>query len=212
MQFDDDKLDPAKAAVLVVDVQNDYCHPDGACARRGNDVSAAKEMLPRLRGLLTGAREHGVPVVFIRTAHEKATDSAALTVRSVGRSGVVCRAGTWGAEFFEVAPLPGEAVVTKHRYSAFVNTRLDSVLRTGRIETLVMAGVTTNVCVESTARHGFMLDYHIAFAGDCCAAFSQAEHDSALVNIDGYFGSVMSAGHLLETWGSLVGEGISPER
>ncbi|QRP45635.1 cysteine hydrolase family protein [Amycolatopsis sp. FDAARGOS 1241] len=212
MQFDDDKLDPAKAAVLVVDVQNDYCHPDGACARRGNDVSAAKEMLPRLRGLLTGARAHGVPVIFIRTAHEKATDSAALTVRSGGRSGVVCRAGTWGAEFFEVAPLPDETVVTKHRYSAFLNTRLDSVLRTARAETLVMAGVSTNVCVESTARHGYMLDYHIAFVGDCCAAFSQAEHEAALTNIDGYFGSVMPAEQLLETWGSLAREDISPGR
>ncbi|WP_326567825.1 isochorismatase family cysteine hydrolase [Amycolatopsis rhabdoformis] len=200
MRFDVDKLDPAKAAVVVVDVQNDYCHPDGACARRGEDVSAAKEMLPRLQALLAGARAHGVPVVFVRTAHEKATDSAALTVRSGGRSGVVCRAGTWGAEFFEVAPLPDEPVVAKHRYSGFVNTRLDSVLRTLKAETLVMAGVSTNVCVESTARHGYMLDYHIAFMGDCCAAFTEAEHEAALVNIDKYFGSVMKADELLGVW------------
>ncbi|MGW4483932.1 cysteine hydrolase family protein [Amycolatopsis sp. NPDC004368] len=203
MRFDVDKLDPAKAAVVVVDVQNDYCHPDGACANRGEDVSAAGAMIPRLQTLLTGARAHGVPVVFVRTAHEKATDSAALTARSGGRSGVVCRAGTWGAEFFEVTPLPGEPVVAKHRYSGFVNTRLDSVLRTLRVETLVMAGVSTNVCVESTARHGYMLDYHIAFIGDCCAAFTQAEHDAALMNIDKYFGAVLGVDELLGAWESV---------
>ncbi|MEW2500391.1 cysteine hydrolase family protein [Amycolatopsis sp. CA-161197] len=207
MRFDEEKLNPAKAAVVVVDVQNDYCHPDGACARRGEDVSAAKEMVPRLQALLAGARAHGVPVVFVQTAHEKATDSAALTARSGGRSGVVCRAGTWGAEPFEVAPLPGETVVLKHRYSGFVNTRLDSVLRTLRAETLVMAGVSTNVCVESTARHGYMLDYHIAFMGDCCAAFTQAEHDAALMNIDKYFGAVMDADQLLSTWDSIAPRG-----
>ncbi|MEV6896999.1 isochorismatase family cysteine hydrolase [Amycolatopsis sp. NPDC051372] len=207
MRFDEEKLNPAKAAVVVVDVQNDYCHPDGACARRGEDVSAAKEMVPRLQALLAGARAHDVPVVFVQTAHEKATDSAALTARSGGRSGVVCRAGSWGAESFEVAPLPGEPVVLKHRYSGFVNTRLDSVLRTLRAETLVMAGVSTNVCVESTARHGYMLDYHIAFMGDCCAAFTQAEHDAALVNIDEYFGAVMDVDQLLGTWDSIAPRG-----
>ncbi|MEV8609457.1 isochorismatase family cysteine hydrolase [Amycolatopsis sp. NPDC051373] len=207
MRFDEEKLNPAKAAVVVVDVQNDYCHPDGACARRGEDVSAAKEMVSRLQALLAGARAHDVPVVFVQTAHEKATDSAALTARSGGRSGVVCRAGTWGAESFEVAPLPGEPVVLKHRYSGFVNTRLDSVLRTLRAETLVMAGVSTNVCVESTARHGYMLDYHIAFMGDCCAAFTQAEHDAALVNIDKYFGAVMDVDQLLGTWDSIAPRG-----
>lgn len=212
MRFDDDTLDPVRTAVLVVDVQNDYCHQDGACARRGNDVGAAQAMIPHLQGLLSGARAHRVPVVLVQTAHEKATDSAALTARSGGRSGVVCRAGTWGSQFFEVAPLPGETVVAKHRYSAFVNTRLDSVLRSARIETLVMAGVTTNVCVESTARHGYMLDYHIALVADCCAAFSPAEHDMALKNIDGYFGSVMNADRLLETWEANVGERVSTRK
>ena len=73
--------------------------------------------------------------------------------------------------------------------------------------TLVMAGVSTNVCVESTARHGYMLDYHIAFMGDCCAAFTQAEHDAALMNIDKYFGAVMDADQLLSTWDSIAPRG-----
>ncbi|SFI85947.1 ureidoacrylate peracid hydrolase [Paenibacillus sp. UNC496MF] len=206
MKFVKEKLDPAKTVLIVVDVQNDFCHPEGACARRGNDVSAVKEMMPHLHGLLTGARAYGVPIVFIQTFHEQATDSAAWTGRSDGRSGEVCRTGTWGAEFYEVAPLPGETIVNKHRYSAFINTRLDSVLRTLKAETLVMTGVSTNVCVESTARHGYMLDYNIAFVADCCAAFSQAEHEAALSNIDKFFGTVSDAGKLLRTWEEMARE------
>src|SRR5690606_36592906 len=132
--------EPGKAALIVVDVQNDYCHPDGASARRGSDVSGVKPMVPRLQALIERAREHGVPVIFIQTFHEQATDSAAWTARSDGRSGEVCRTGSWGAEFYEVSPKPGDIIVNKHRYSAFVNTRLDSVLRTLKAQTLIMTG------------------------------------------------------------------------
>lgn len=204
-----DKIDPAKTAVIVVDVQNDYCHPEGACARRGSDVSAVKPMMPHLHSLLHGARKAGVPIVFIQTFHEKATDSEAWMARSGGRSGEVCRTGTWGAEFYEVAPQPGEIIVNKHRYSAFINTRLDTVLRTLRAETLIMTGVSTNVCVESTARHGYMLDYNIVLVSDACAAFSQAAHDMTLENIDRFFGSVATADQLIDIWGVSAKDGVT---
>jgi ureidoacrylate peracid hydrolase len=209
MRLIKENLLPAKTAIIVVDVQNDYCHPDGACARRGNDVSAVGGMMPHLHGLLRAARSFGVPTIFIQTFHEDATDSAAWTRRSDGRSGEVCRTGTWGADFFEVAPLPTEIIVHKHRYSAFINTRLDTVLRTLKVETLVMTGVSTNVCVESTARDGFMLDYNIAFVANACAAFSQAAHHMTLENIDGFFGSVVTAEQLIETWAVLSEEGMT---
>ncbi|MBD2869373.1 cysteine hydrolase family protein [Paenibacillus arenilitoris] len=209
MRLVKEKLTPAKTAVIVVDVQNDFCHPEGACARRGSDVSAVKGMMPHLHGLLRAARSMKVPIIFIQTFHERATDSAAWTSRSDGRSGEVCRTGTWGAEFYEVAPLPDDIIVNKHRYSAFINTRLDSVLRTLNIETLVMTGVSTNVCVESTARHGYMLDYNIAFVADACAAFSEEAHRMTLENIDGFFGSVVRTEQLIETWEALAEETVT---
>ncbi|WP_123043255.1 cysteine hydrolase family protein [Cohnella candidum] len=202
MKFKEQHVIPEKTALIVVDVQNDYCHPDGACARRGNDVSGVKGMVPHLAALINGARENRVPVIFIQTFHERATDSAAWTDRSDGRSGDVCRTGTWGAEFYEVSPQAGDIIVNKHRYSAFVNTRLDSVLRTLKVETLIMTGVSTNVCVESTARQGYMLDYNIVLASDACAAFSQKAHEMTLENIDGYFGSVVKVEQILNVWAS----------
>jgi ureidoacrylate peracid hydrolase len=200
MKFKESQVEPHKTVLIVVDVQNDFCHPEGACARRGNDVSGVKVMMPKLHKLIEGARKHGVKIIYIQTFHEEATDSSAWTARSDGRSGEVCRTGTWGADFYEVSPQPGDIIVNKHRYSAFINTRLDSVLRTLKAETLVMTGVSTNVCVESTARHGYMLDYNIIFMKDACASYSKQAHEMTLENIDQYFGTVLGVDDLLQAW------------
>lgn len=200
MELTADLIMPDRTALVIVDVQNDYCHPDGALAAGGNDVAGVKAMMPRLHSLIDAARAHGVPVIFIQTFHEKATDSPVWASRSGRGSLGVCRKGSWGAGFYEVAPLPEEIVVNKHRYSAFINTRLDSVLRSLRIETLIMTGVSTNVCVESTARDGFMLDYHIVLAEDACASYSRAAHEMTLENMKGYFGVVASAAEVEENW------------
>jgi len=200
----DQLVRPANSAVLVVDVQNDYCRPDGLLGKAGQPTAAAMAMLPNLQALLTAARAAGAPVIFIRTIHEAATDSEAWTWRFGGGSGGVCRKGTWGSEFTEVAPLPDEPVVIKHRYSAFINTRLDSVLHTLKIENLIMTGVSTNICVESTARHGYMLDYHIVFLSDCTAAYSPEEHEGALYNMRTHFGVVATSNDVIAEWNAAL--------
>jgi ureidoacrylate peracid hydrolase len=193
---------PAKSAVLVVDVQNDYCEPEGALGKVGLPTGAAMAMIPTLQAFLTAARAAGTPVIFIQTNHTPETDSAAWSWRSGGISSAVCRKNTWGSEFTGVAPLPDEPVIVKHRYSAFINTRLDSVLRTYKIENLIMTGVSTNVCVESTARHGYMLDYNIVFLSDCTAAYSQEEHDGTLYNMRMHFGVVATSADVVAVWES----------
>ncbi|MED4923975.1 cysteine hydrolase [Anoxybacillus geothermalis] len=198
----EEKVHPTKTAVLVVDVQNDFCHPKGAFGLKGADLSMVKEMMPNLKRLLQSARNpmHRVPVIFIQTIHEPWTDSETWSFRIKGNSGNICRKDSWGSDFFKVAPQPDEAVVVKHRYSAFIHTRLDSVLRTLKIKTLVLTGVSTNVCVESTARDGFMLDYDIVFLEDCCAAYSRKAHEMTLENIQNYFGTVAHSSQVIECW------------
>ena len=191
---------PATSAVLVVDVQNDYCHPDGALGRQGLPTAAAMAMLPTLARLLDAARAHGTRVIFIKTVHTDATDSPAWIRRSGGISTEVCREGTWGGEFTHVAPCAGETVVVKHRYSAFVNTRLDSVLRTFKIENVILAGVSTNVCVESTARDAYMRDYNLVFLSDCTAAYAQEDHDATLRTMSRNFGTVAAADDVIAAW------------
>ena len=191
---------PAKTAIIVVDVQNDFCRPEGALGKAGQPTESALAMIPNLQRLLAAARAVNAPVIFIQTIHENATDSEAWVGRLGGKVAAICRKNTWGAEFTEVAPLPSEPVVIKHRYSAFINTRLDSVLRTYKIENLIMTGVSTNVCVESTARQGYMLDYNIVFVSDCTAAYSQEEHDMALYNMKSHFGLVAAADDIIAVW------------
>jgi ureidoacrylate peracid hydrolase len=195
-------LEPARTAVLVIDVQNDFCSPDGATAKSGRSVKALTDMVPRLMLLLEGAREHGVNVIFVQANGSTATDSAVWMHRASEkpRAGN-CREGTWGAEFYGVSPQLGEAVVVKHRNSGFYNTRLDSVLRTLKVETLVVTGVATNVSVETTARDAVQRDYNVVFVEDCTAAYDQAAHDATLFNMRNFFGVVSSCNEVLGIWG-----------
>ena len=114
----------------------------------------------------------------------------------------VCEAGEWNGDFFQVKPLPDEVIVTKHRYGAFEGTDLDLVLRSRGIRSVIMTGVATNVCVETTARQAFMRDYYVVFTSDCSATFSQAAHDATLYNIDQFFGEVASSEQIMACWPS----------
>ncbi|QDP42256.1 cysteine hydrolase family protein [Radiobacillus deserti] len=196
-----ERINPNHTALLIVDMQNDYCHEKGYLAKQGLDVSMVPSMIEPLKDCIIEAEKAKVPILFIRTIHQDSTDSKTWTSRmkNTGQGGL-CRKDTWGASFFEVEPKPNDIVVTKHRYSAFINTRLESVLRTYGIKTLVLAGVSTNVCVESTARDGFMLDYDVVLLSDCTGAFSQQEHDMALENVDKYFGSVLPSEEVMNAW------------
>jgi ureidoacrylate peracid hydrolase len=189
----------ARAALVVIDVQNDYCHEAGALGR-DRDMSAVHAAVDRLLGLVDVARGAGVPVIWVRTQHDRWTDSASWLTRRIRGGGEICATGSWGAEFYRVAPAPDECVVVKHRYSAFVGSRLPVVLEALGRPTVVVAGVTTNVCVESTARDAFMHDHEVVLVEDCAAALTKAEHDAAVHNIRTYFGRVVDAATLEHAW------------
>ncbi len=203
----EEKVDRKNATLLVVDMQNDFCHRDGSLAKRGKDMTATHQMMPRLKRLISEARQAKVPVIFIRqTLSELTTSQAGREMRLKRMSGggeLPLQEGSWGAEFFEVAPEPGECVVTKHRYSAFAGTSLDLILRSMGIKTLIMTGVATNVCVETTARDGYMEGYYIVFLGDCAATHSIEEQEATLRNIEGYFGVVNTAEEVIAAWRKL---------
>jgi len=109
--------------------------------------------------------------------------------------------GSWGAEFYEgIKPLPGEIVIDKHHYSAFIETDLDLILRSKGIRTLIMSGVQTDVCVESTARYGFMKDYYLVFLKDCTSTTSEEIHNNTLRSIAMYFGEVVDSRDVIKCW------------
>ncbi|MBI4524514.1 MAG: cysteine hydrolase [Deltaproteobacteria bacterium] len=200
-----ERCDPRWAALLVVDVQNDFVSPQGSAAKRNEDVSAAVAVVPRLIHLIDEARRVGLTIVYIKTTHSEWTDTPSWVYRSSQKGGLsTCREGTWGAEFYEgISPLPNERVVVKHRYSAFINTDLNTVLKAKAIESVLVTGVATNVCVETTARDAYMYDYYITMIEDCSAAYDGKLHENTLENMRRHFGLVASSREIIENWQAL---------
>jgi ureidoacrylate peracid hydrolase len=201
------RYDPAHTALIVVDVQNDFCSPSGSLATlAGSDTAAAVEMVPRLVRLIDAARAVEMPVVFVQTFHDETNDTPQWLNRHTGepdgekRAGITCRTGSWGAEFYEVQPLPGEIVVNKWRYSAFAGTNLQIVLKTLAVQSLLFTGVATEICVESSLRDALFAEYYVSLVEDCAASYSQEAHDASVQGVARNFGTVVSAAELTEIW------------
>jgi ureidoacrylate peracid hydrolase len=196
------KLEPASTALLIVDVQNDFCADDGHFARCGIDLRPSQEMVPRLAALVVRARQTGVLVVFVQAIYdEKYIGPAELDRRR--RSGTEwprCVEGTWGADFYGLQPAPGDLIVRKHRYSGFYATDLDLVLRSRGIRTVVVTGVATDVCVEATVRDAFMRDYYVVVVGDCTAATIASVQAAALDRLGTYFGVLTTSKEVGDLW------------
>lgn len=198
------KIDPASTVLLIIDMQNDYCHPEGFLGKAGADTSPVMRMAPVLCDLLETARAAGIHVIHTRNWHRPATDSPAW-LDKLARLGQTQErrpaiAGSWGADWYEVQPLPGEEVISKFRYDAFLGTNLEFLLRARGIRTVVITGTATNVCVESTARAAHMRDFHLVMVEDAVAAVSVAAHEGTLENIAANFGEVASASRVKEIW------------
>ena len=204
------KVTPHHAALIVIDMQNDFCARGGMVDRGGRDVTPAMEMAARLPTLIESARAAGVLVVLVRSLYSTDSNTYLSDVwleQAARKQGggytrmPVCGDGLWGGEpYGEIRPQPGDIVLTKHRYNAFYQTELDLILRSRGIRTIVVTGVSTNVCVESTARDGFMRDYYVVLVSDGTAAYSREEHEMTLRNIDRFFGEITTIPTLCNLW------------
>jgi ureidoacrylate peracid hydrolase len=197
-----DKISPRWTAVVVIDVQNDFVSPGGAFERTGEDVTMGQAILPRIVGL--------IHAIFI-TSNYTTDDSRYLSDvflhqmkrKRTGRyfEVPVCSPGSWGAQ---LAPglevLAQDTVVVKHRYSAFINTDFELRLRSQGVRTLLITGVSTSVCVESTTRHAHFLDYYNVILADCCADYKSNTHEEALTRLDLHYGQVSESKEIIAMW------------
>ena len=201
-----DRLDPRASVLVVIDVQNDFCSPQGIMARSGKDVSGAVEMAPRLAGLIAGAHQVHVPVILVRTTHSEGTTSEAWRYRIGRRESIPnCLPDSWGAEFFSLKPQPEDFVVTKHRYSAFNSLEFTELIAILKRPSLLFCGVATNVCVETTLRDATCSDYYAALVEDCSSAYSRDLHEGTVQNIRANFGLVVRAEEILGRWRETAG-------
>ena len=197
-----ERVDPKTTRLLVIDVQNDFCARGGWFEQNGSDLRFIDRAVDNIIRFVSVARTVGIKPIFVRAIYDRIYLSPPMVERHRRNSISVehCQTGTWGAEFFKVAPEKDDLVIVKHRYSAFIDTELNALLRAQRVENLIMAGITSNVCVESTARDGYMLDYHIVFMSDCTATNDPTAHEATLDNIRRAFGIVASMSDVIETW------------
>ncbi len=181
---------PDRTALLIVDMQVDFASPEGLSAQWGLDLSTVPAALAAAERLAGAARRAGVPVVFVGLFTTPETDSDAWDERMRRRGAdpeagpALCRAGAPGSDFVGPQPQSGELVLRKTRYSPFWDTDIDAQLKALDVDTLVIAGLTTECCVADTAKDAFNHDYHVFVAADACAAYEPDLHAGALKMLD----------------------------
>lgn len=196
-----DRLDPERAAVIVIDLQNDFCHPDGLQARQGRDVSRVQDPVAQAVRLMDAAHAVGVPVFVVQNQHSPESDTAEWLHRHPDpQRAQTCQIGTWGAEFYGFTPTADDRVVTKTRYSAFVRTTLEQELRAIDRNSLLFAGVTTGTCVESSVRDAVCLDFLATVVADCCGAYTDEAHERSLASVRAGFGAVCRLDDVVDRW------------
>lgn len=202
-------LDPAKTALIVVDMQNAFLSPGGMLDQAGIDISAAPQTIEAAQRVLKAFRGLGMPVIHLQVGYPPDLSTAGgptspnprkelalcLMARRPELRGKLLTWGTWDAEIVDaLAPLPGEVVIQKARYSGFAGTPLDQLLRSRSIQYLLFLGVATNVCVESTIRDAYFLEYWpILIADAAMQAGPPAIQEATLFNVEHFFGWVTTS-------------------
>ncbi len=198
-------------ALVVIDMQHDFCRPGGAFDALGIDLSMYPPMLPRLARLIDGARGAGVLVIYIQMTvlpGQRGESPAQLRFNMRLHSGAHGPAapllytieGSAGHAIIpEVAPRPGDLIVRKYRSSAFWGTNLDMLLRSNGVKTVVVSGCTTEGCVESTARDALFNDYYVVIPEDCVASDDRGQHEASLLLMRHRF-DVVDADAILMLW------------
>lgn len=173
-----------RPALLVVDMQNGFCHPAGSLARGGAPIAQCQAVITPIAGLLAVTRAAAIPVIFTRFVYRADYADGGILVSELRphlkeRRSLVH--GDWDAEIVsELAPRADEFVVDKNRFSAFYSTNLETILRSLDIRTLIVCGVTTNMCVESTVRDAGQRDYRVYVVRDAVGELDPARHEHAL--------------------------------
>lgn len=198
-----ERLDPRHTALLVIDMQNDFCAPGGYVeAGAGLDAGPCRAVAGPINELVGHARTAGVPVIWVKADYRWENVPPGMRAKALARGGTAMFAcsGTWGAEFYGVTPAPDERVVEKTCYSAFMGTGLDRHLRGLGVRTVVFCGVQTNVCVDSSARDAASLGFYVALASDCVASHTESLHEASLKTLGFLFGDVLPKAEVIDIW------------
>ena len=192
------RINRRTSALLIIDMQNAFLEP-GAML----EAPMGRDIIARLVKLIAECRNLGVPVIWVRLDSSAPYGGLLLEKYPSLREQQVLYKGTHSFDLFSdmPAPLENEFHIVKHKYDAFHRTDLDTLLRNIGADTVIITGVTTNCCCESTARSAFEHDYKVAFTSDGTAAFEQHLHEATLGTVRELFGRVLSVDEVIRELG-----------
>jgi ureidoacrylate peracid hydrolase len=209
---------PEHTGLVIVDMQNDFCHKEGFFGKgmldkRGYgqqpaDLSLIEEATPNILRLANAARASKVKVYFVISYMNDHYLPPMMRLRNfrIGRTAQMVPEGAWGSEPFDgLLPTPEDTVIIKHSYSAFLGTNFNDVLSKARIKTLIVTGVATNVCCETTIRDGCCLGFYIIVPRDCVCTYNRDDHTRALHGIENFYGVVATSQEIMTCWDSASG-------
>jgi len=216
-------VDLARAALLVVDMQNAFAHKGGYFDLVGLDITPIQRIIEPCRKVIHAAHATGIKIIYLQMGcspdlSDKGPPDSPSSIKSRVLSMMKEHPewkdkfyiyGTWGAEIIEeLKPRAGDIVVKKQKHDGFIGTNLDIILRTLGAKYLFFVGAATNICVESTLRHAFSLDYFPVLVSDAVSQMgSNITQDATLLNVKSTFGWVTNAEYLLRAIRSVEKEG-----
>ncbi|HKZ72731.1 MAG TPA: isochorismatase family protein [Steroidobacteraceae bacterium] len=198
-----DLLELRRSALLVIDLQNAFCHPEGTLGSSGVDTKRLREVIEPVRRLIERCREVDVPVLWTLQEHfeiDRRRGRKRLPAHTSKRKGISALAGTWDAAIVdELADLVDDPslLIRKHRFGGFHETRLHIVLEMLGVEALFIAGLTSNACVETTIREAYLRDYDVIGVEDCIAGVRAAWESAAQEVWQQYFAITCSSREVL---------------
>jgi ureidoacrylate peracid hydrolase len=215
-------VDLARTALLVVDMQNAFAHKGGYFDLVGLDITPIQRIIEPCRKVINAAHATGIRIIYLQMGcSQDLSDRGSPDAPSSVKSRVLSMMkehpewkdkfyiyGTWGAEIIEeLKPREGDIVVKKQKHDGFIGTNLDIILRTLTAKYLFFVGIATNICVESTLRHAFSLDYFPVLISDAVSPMgSNITQDATILNVQSTFGWVANAKDLLRAIRSIENE------
>ncbi len=203
-------INPAHTALVVVDVQNDFCHSDGHFAKHGKNITTTQATLESTIAFVNHAQNLGIQVYFLQqlTLPNGASDSPAwlrFKCRD-GKSSEYTLKGSWGAELIDgLEKGPKDVLIEKFRPDGFVGTSLNLLLKANGIQTTIILGTTTEGCVESTVRGASYHDYYVVVVKDLVSSPNAVQHEGSMNLFQARY-VMANSQDILGTWESIINE------